>query len=173
MRKATRAAFGVIALASVLATAGPARAADDRAAARASGGDRAVALRVAQALLARPLDVQLMHVRCERVGARRFCGLTLSGVHFHRWIDTAVFLQEVDALVRGAFATDPAIAEVDLWTIVPADAGRGAVVSGDFARPAAATVYATSVARGRDPNAAANTFWDAQFRRDLDRGTAG
>jgi hypothetical protein len=145
-----------------------------RAELRASGGDRATAVRVATALFARPLDLQLTHVRCERVGARSFCGLTLSGVKFHRRIDTAAFERDVDALVRGALAVDPQIAEVDLWVTVPADAGKGAVVSGDFAMPTSATVYAVTVPRaGSAPSTGVNVFWDPIFRRELDAGTAG
>jgi hypothetical protein len=155
--------------------AGGARAANARVEARAAGGDRATAVRVAQALLARPLDLQLTRVRCERVGAERFCGLTLSGVKFHRRIDITAFVAEVRGLVRGAFAVDRSIAEVDLWVTVPADAGKGAVVSGDFALPTSATVYATSVPRAAATRTAGgpNVYWDRAFRRELVGGTTG
>lgn len=154
--------------------ASAAGAADVRAQARSSGGDRETALRVAAALLARPLSLQLVKVRCERAGDERFCGLTLSGVKFHRRIDRAGFEREVDTLLAGAFATDRHIVEVDLWTTVPADAGKGAIVSGDFAQPTSATVYATT-ARRRDaaPSRGANVFWDPTFRRELERGSTG
>jgi len=46
-------------------------------------------------------------------------------------------------------------------------------VSGDSVRPSVATVYATSVARGRGESVLTNAFWDPDFRRALDRGTAG
>ena len=152
-----------------------ASAADYRAEGRAAGGDRATAVRVAHALLARPLDVQLTRVRCERVGTAGFCGLTLSGVKFHRRVDTAVFQAEVDGLVHGAFAVDPTIAEVDLWVTVPADAGKGAIVSGDFAMPTSATVFATTVPRASAarPSANANVFWDPKFRSELQTGSTG
>jgi hypothetical protein len=148
---------------------------DYRAAGRAAGGDRATAVRVAHALLATPLDLQLTRVRCERVGAAGYCGLTLSGVKFKRRVDTAAFRAEVDGLIHGAFAVDPSIAEVDLWVTVPADAGKGAVVSGDFALPSSATVYATTVPRALAPRASdnPNVFWDKTFRAELDRGSAG
>ncbi len=146
-----------------------------RAELRATGGDRATALRVANALFAQPLDLQLMRVRCERVAERSFCGLTLSGVKFHRRLDTTTFERNVDALVHGAFAVDPAIAEVDLWVTVPADAGKGAVVSGDFALPTSATVYAATTQRTQTtaPSVGANVFWDPTFRRELDAGSRG
>jgi hypothetical protein len=149
--------------------------ADYRAQARATGGDRPTALRVAHALLARPLALQLTRVRCERAGGDSFCGLTLSGVKFHQRVDTATFRAEVDALVRGALAVDPSIAEVDLWVTVPLDAGKGAIVSGDFAQPSSATVFATTVPRAAvaQPSGGANVFWDPKFRAELARGSAG
>lgn len=173
MRRATS-ALALAALAGLLLHAQPASA-DARVEARAAGGDRATAVRVARALLARPLAVQLTRVRCEHVGVRRYCGLVLSGVKFHRRVDTKAFLAEVSGLVRGAFAAEPLIAEVDLWVTVPLDAGKGAVVSGDFAQPTSATVYATTVARDDVARAARgpNVFWDPAFRRELAGGSTG
>jgi hypothetical protein len=152
-----------------------AASADPRAEGRAAGGDRTTAVRVAHALLAQPLALQLTKVRCERTGAERFCGLTLSGVKFHRRVDAAAFWAEVDGLVRGAFAVDPAIGEVDLWVTVPADAGKGAVVSGDFALPTSLTVFATTVPRGQSPRwcGDANVFWDPAFKREIAQGSSG
>lgn len=174
MRKVTSAAVAIVAVAASLGVA-LAAPVDYRAQGRAAGGDRATALRVAHALLARPLAMQLTRVRCERAGNDSFCGLTLSGVKFHRRVDTAAFTAEVGALVRGAFAVDPAIAEVDLWVTVPLDAGKGAIVSGDFAQPSSATVFATTVPRalaGR-PDADGNQFWDPKFRAEIAHGSDG
>jgi hypothetical protein len=174
LRKVTSAA---VAIAAIAASVGVALAApaDYRAQGRAAGGDRATALRVAHALLAQPLALQLTRVRCERAGNDRICGLTLAGVKFHRHVDTAAFRAEVDALVRGAFAVDPAIAEVDLWVTVPLDAGKGAIVSGDFAQPSSATVFATTVPRALAARAdtGANVFWDPKFRAELALGSDG
>jgi hypothetical protein len=153
-------------------TAALAATPDARAAARAAGGDRATALRVAELLLAQPLPIQLTKVRCERFGDQRFCGLTLSGVKFHRRIDRRAFEAQVDGLIARSFAADPQIVEVDLWTTVPADAGKGAVVSGDFALPTSATVFAATARRGDTaPSRGRNAFWDPAFLRDLERGT--
>lgn len=147
----------------------------DRAELRAAGGDKALAVRVADRLLSPALPLQLVRIRCERAGGNSYCGLTLSGVKFKRRVDTAAFRAEVDGLVRGAFAVDPSIAEVDLWVTVPADAGKGAVVSGDFAMPSSATVYATTVPRALAAHAAenANVFWDPKFRAELAAGSNG
>ena len=125
--------------------------------------------------LPRPLDLQLTRVRCEDAAGASYCGLTLSGVKFHGRVDTAAFRAEVDELVHGAFAVDPAIAEVDLWVTVPADAGKGAIVSGDFAMPSSATVFATTVPRGLagSPSGSDNVFWDPTFRSELAQGSNG
>ena len=143
-----------------------------RATGRAAGSVRATAIRVAQALLARPLDVALTQVRCEAYRAQHFCGLVLSGVTFHRALDRAAFERDVDALIATAFGVDAGIAEIDLWVTVPANAGKGAVVSGDFALPTSATVYATTATRAHAAHASTgpNVFWDPTFRAELVRG---
>ena len=166
---------GAVALTALVLLAPLGARAATRAELRSGGGDRATALRVADALFARPLDLQLMRVRCERVAAESFCGLTLSGVKFHRRLDTAAFEHDVDTLVHDALAVDPRIAEIDLWVTVPANAGKGAVVSGDFAVPTSATVYAATTPRAQTtpPSSGANVFWDPTFRRELDAGSAG
>jgi hypothetical protein len=175
LRKAIRLGCALALALACCAPAARAATSDLRAQGRAAGGDRATALRVAHALLARPLALQLLRVRCERAGDERFCGLTLSGVKFHQRVDAGAFWAEVNGLVRGAFAADPAIAEVDLWVTVPADAGKGAVVSGDFALPTSLTVFATTVARGLSPRAGndANVFWDPTFEREIAHGSTG
>jgi hypothetical protein len=172
LRKVTSLALAGLAL---ILCARPAQAVDYRAAGRAAGGDRATALRVAHALLARPLALQLTRVRCERVGAAGFCGLTLEGTKFHQRVDTAAFQSEVDGLVRAAFAVDASLAEVDLWVTVPAGSAEGAVVTGDFALPTAKTVFATTVPRALSahPSENANVFWDPIFRSKLALGSTG
>ena len=171
MRRALAAASVCLGLACVAAAAGAPNA---RVLERSFGGDRLTAIQIAQALLARPLAVQLTRVTCERYREQRFCGLVLSGVKFHRRMDTASFEAEVDELVRGAYAADPEIAEVDLWVTVPIETGKGEVVSGDFAQPAFATVYATTTERGdASPARGPNVFWDPTFRRELALGSTG
>jgi hypothetical protein len=175
LRKATRLGVALAALLFGFGTTVAGAATDYRAAGRSAGGDRALALRVAHVLLARPLDLQLTRVRCEQAAGASYCGLTLSGVKFHGRVDTAAFRTEVDQLVHGAFAVDPAIAEVDLWVTVPANAGKGAIVSGDFAMPSSATVFATTVPRGLagSPSGSDNVFWDPKFRSELAQGSDG
>lgn len=146
-----------------------------RAAARARGGDRADALTVGRALLAHPLPAQLTQIRCEHSGTHRICGLVVSGVKFKHPLDRRAFLDEVELLVRGAFAVAP-LEEVDLWTTVPLDAGKGAVVSGDLAVATAATVFAVTVPRdalGRLDNqleSDRDIYWDPAFEDSLAKG---
>jgi hypothetical protein len=169
----------VLALAALLAAAPHAVTVtgSTRALQRATGSDRPTAVTVGTALLAKPLPAQLLKVRCDRAGEHRVCGLVVSGVKFHRPLDRHAFLGEVRDLIAGAFAAAP-IEEVDLWTIVPLDAGKGAVVSGDFAKPTSATVFAVTVTRAdlrRLPALLAgahDVFWDPAFARDLDAGGA-
>jgi len=148
-----------------------------RALQRATGSDRPTAVVVAMSLLAHPLPAQLLKVRCDRAGEHRVCGLVVSGVKFHRPLDRTAFLGELHDLIAGAFAAAP-IEEVDLWTTVPLDAGKGAVVSGDFAQPSSATVFAVTVTRAELPQLSAilagshNVFWDPVFARQLAAGGA-
>ncbi|HEV2737408.1 MAG TPA: hypothetical protein VGU66_02405 [Candidatus Elarobacter sp.] len=156
-----------------------ARAEDARVVQRSSGSDVAAARRIAAALLARPLPAQLLKVRCERVGRHVDCGLTVSGVKFHRALDVRSWDDEIAALVDGAFAALPDADEIDCWATVPLDAGKGTVVSGDYAKPTAATVFSITVPRaGRGKVRArlpggAGVFWDPAFRASLSKGTTG
>ena len=130
-------------------------------------------------LLAHPLPAQLLQVRCERAGPHADCGLVLSGVKFKRILDRRRWNAEVAALIAGAFAAAGAVDEIDLWATVPLDAGKGVVVSGDFARPTSATVFSITVPRaGRAAARArlrsgAGVFIDAAFAAALAKGTRG
>jgi len=118
-------------------------------------------------------------VRCERVGPHVDCGLTVSGVKFHRALDVRAWDDEIAALIEGAFAAVPEAGEIDCWATVPLDAGKGTVVSGDYAKPTAATVFSITVpragrghVRARLPGGA-GVFWDPAFRASLSKGTTG
>jgi hypothetical protein len=158
---------------------GAARAEDARVIQRTSGSDVATARRIAAALLAHPLAAQLLRVRCERVGRHVDCGLTVSGTKFHRRLDLRAWNAEIAALVEGAYAAVPDADEIDCWATVPLDAGRGAVVSGDYAKPASATVFSITVPRADRAGVrarlarGAGVFWDPAFRASLSKGTTG
>jgi hypothetical protein len=187
-----RAAAAAVVAAAVALAPPPARAAepppavvrelpldDPRVTARSTGGDFVTARHVAARLLARPLPAQLLRVRCERAGPHADCGLSVSGVKFHRAMDLAAWNAEIADLIDGAFAVAPDADEVDCWAVVPLDAGKGTVVSGDYAKPTAATVFSITVPRAarRDVRAklarGTGVFWDPAFRASLSKGTAG
>lgn len=147
-----------------------------RATERARGSDRATAVAVGRALLARPLSAQLVQVRCEKLGEHRLCGLVLSGVKFKHPLDRRGFLSEVRELIEGAFAEAP-LEEVDLWTTVPLGTVDGPVVSGDLAVKTAATVFAVTVPRAalaRLPDqlgSGRDLYWDPTFAASLAKET--
>jgi hypothetical protein len=152
---------------------------DARVMQRSSGSDVATARTIAAALLARPLTAQLLRVRCERVGAHVDCGLVVSGKKFHRRLDVRSWNDEIASLIERAYAAAPQIDEVDCWAVVPLDAGKGAVVSGDYAKPTAATVFSVSVPRAARGDVrsrlatGSGVFWDPAFRATLSKGSSG
>jgi hypothetical protein len=155
----------------------PARADDARVVQRTSGSDVTLARRIAARLLARPLPAQLLRVRCERIGRHADCGLIVSGTKFHRPLDVAAWNAEIAALIDGAFAAAPDVDEIDAWATVPLDAGKGTVVSGDIAKPTAATVFSITVPRAARGEVRARlaagrgVFWDPAFRASLAKGS--
>jgi hypothetical protein len=170
----------VLLTAALCARAALAASADDpRVVQRSAGGDVATARRIAAALLAHPLPAQLLRVRCESSGAHVDCGLVVEGTKFHRVLDLAAWDAEIVGLIAGAYAAAPAVDEVDCWATVPLDAGRGAIVSGDFARPTSATVFSITVPRAQRGRVAQRlaggrgVFWDPAFRVALSKGTRG
>jgi hypothetical protein len=152
---------------------------DARVVGRSSGTDVATARRIAAALLGRPLAAQLLRVRCERVGAHVDCGLVVSGVKFHRPLDLRAWNEEIASLIDGAYAAAPDVDEVDCWAVVPLDAGKGAIVSGDLAQPTSATVFSITVPRSARRSVrsrlagGSGIFWDPAFRGSLSKGSRG
>ena len=146
---------------------------------RSAGSDVATARKIAAALLVRPLAAQLLRVRCERVGTHVDCGLVVSGTKFHGRLDVRSWNAEVASLIDGAYAAAPEVDEVDCWAIVPLDAGKGAIVSGDYAQPTSATVFSVSVPRATRGDVrsrlatGSGVFWDPAFRGSLSKGSGG
>jgi hypothetical protein len=149
-------------LAVVLLAASPSVANLD-ATARASGSAHAIAVNVGERLFTTTWPVQVLQVIANNVDSHVVVGMRLSGVKFHEPTEQPQFDVEVSGLVQRAFATDPAIEEVDVWATVPVSVGKGLVVSGDLAMPTTRTVFAISVRRGESPDALASR---------LRRGTA-
>ena len=156
-----------------------ARADEARALARSSGSDLQTARTIARVLLAHELPAQLTHVRCERAGPHVDCGLVVSAEHFHRPLDAAGWNAEIAGLVASAYAAAPYVDEVDCWGTVPLDAGKGAIVSGDYAVPTSATVFSITVPRAQRDAVRARladgrgVFWDPAFRASLSKGAHG
>lgn len=168
----------MLGLAAVLTAA--ARFASATAEERAQGGDRVTATRIVAAILAARPPAQVTHVRCERINGHRACGIVVDGVKFKRLLTLAAWNAEITGLVERAFASAPDLEEVDCWAVVPLDAGRGVIVSGDYAKPTSATVFSITVPRVRRGRTAArlresgtDVFWDPAFRTSLAKGTRG
>jgi hypothetical protein len=143
---------------------------------RAEGNDRAQAVELGTVLLATRWPAQVLKVRIDAALGHRVAGIVVSGTRFHEALDEAGFLREVQSLVTLTLAHAP-VEEVDLWTTVPLDAGKGAVVSGDLAEPTSRTVFAVTVRRADLPRLAAilhsdAVFWDAAWRASLRNGHA-
>jgi len=142
-----------------------------RAVGRAEGNDRAQAIALGETLLGTIWPVQILKVRVDTALGHRVAGLVLSGVKFHTSLDEAAFLAEVKSLITLSFARAP-VEEVDLWVVVPLDAGQGAIVSGDLAQPTSRTVFTVTVRRAELPRLDAilhsdDVFWDARWRASL------
>jgi hypothetical protein len=163
----------------ILSLSKDARADDPRVVLRSTGGDIATARRIAAALLVRPLPAQLLRVRCERSGSHADCGLVVSGTKFHRTLDLRSWGAEIAGLIEAAFAAAPEVEEIDCWATVPLDAGKGTVVSGDYAKPTSANVFSITVPRAQRASvrarlsSGAGVFWDPAFRASLSKGTRG
>jgi hypothetical protein len=103
----------------------------------------------------------------------------VSGTRFHRPLDLHGWNAEIAGLVERAFAAAPEVDEIDCWATVPLDAGKGAIVSGDYARPTSATVFSITVPRAARGVVGARladgrgVFWDPAFRASLSKGTGG
>jgi len=103
----------------------------------------------------------------------------VSGVKFHRVLDLPAWNAEIAGLVNGAYAAAPDVDEIDCWATVPLEAAKGTVVSGDYAKPTAATVFSITVPRAAKATVharldkGAGVFWDPAFRASLSKGSPG
>jgi len=151
-------------------TAPPSVGATD-AYARAAGNRKPMAVRIGRDLFRTVWPAQVLNVYADGVTGHDVAGLHVSGVHFHHQLTRAEFLDEIDDLVERAFAAAP-IEEVDIWTSVPLNVGKGVVVAGDLAKPTFRTVFTVSVHRGEGASALRHrlqqgegVFWDQDWER--------
>ena len=140
------------------------------AAARASGNRRDVAAHIGATLFRTEWPAEVNQISANAVGRHLIVGVRMWGVRFHRPLSREAFVNEVVSVVGQIFALAPQAEEVDLWTSVPLSVGRGAVVSGDLARPTSRTVFALTAIRGETTPAlrervlrGENVYWDLQW----------
>lgn len=147
----------------VPAYAVPAEDVNIDAAARATGNDRAEAVMVARALLARSWAAQIVRVRVDRAASHRVAGITLLGVKLKRHVDSKSFYREANELVDLALAADPKLEEVDLRATVPALHKQEV---GEMDEPFVQTVFTLTVRRD-DPRTR-EAYFDPLWRAQLD-----
>jgi hypothetical protein len=147
------------------------------ASARAEGNRLADARRLGTVLLAHTWPAQVLKVRVDGTGTHEVAGLVISGVKFHGPLDERGFLAEIAALVQRSFAASR-VEEADVWVTVPVSAGKGAIVSGDFAQPTSRIVFSATLRRADAPSGSAVlavlhrgrvVFWDPAWRAALRR----
>jgi peptidoglycan/xylan/chitin deacetylase (PgdA/CDA1 family) len=136
---------------------------------RIAGNAPGMAEGVAVALLARRFPEQILKVHVLSLRPATVAGIVLSGVKFHRTVNREQFEADVADMVGLAFSA-AAIDEVDIWATVPLEVRAGASVSGDYAVPAAKTVFSAAVTRaqlraGGTVNLG-NVYIDPEFLRE-------
>ena len=165
------ATFGIVLLAHGR-VAGGASMAGMNAAARAAGNRMPAARALGISLLQASWPAQITKVRVDGEGRHAIAGLVVSGVKFHRKLDTARFTAEVIALVDTAFSTS-SVEEVDVWATTPLPTRPHEIVSGDLAEPTSRVVYAATVRRSERTSFAArlragnDVYWDPAWRATI------
>lgn len=146
--------------------------ADLDAASRAAGNRKELAERVGEAVFKSEWPAQIFRVSANSIGSHVVIGLGLYGVKFHRPMTQAQFSAEVVGLVKRSFVAVPEAEEVDVWTVVPVDVGKGVIVSGDLAQPTTRTVFTVAVPRNHASDLSATSllrrsgvYWDEEWAR--------
>ncbi len=146
--------------------------ADLDAASRAGGNRKELAMRLGDAIFQNEWPVQIFRISADSIGSHVVVGLGLYGVKFHHPITQSEFAAEVSTLVKKAFDTLPDAEEVDVWTVVPINVGKGVIVTGDLAKPTTRTVFSVAVTRKNVPAlsvpslfAPSKAYWDEEWTR--------
>jgi hypothetical protein len=160
----------LLALLPAVAFAKQPTVADLDAASRAGGNRKELAMHLGGTLFKSQWPVQIFRVSADSIGTHIVLGLGLYGVKFHHPITQAEFAAEVAALVKQSFEAVPDAEEVDVWTVVPINVGKGVIVSGDLAKPTTRTVFSLTVTRKGAPALSApslfarsNAYWDEEW----------
>lgn len=150
------------------------------AAARATGNRRDLAQRIGGLIFSTRWPAEVSQISANELAGHLIVGIRVVGVKFHRPMTRDEFASEVVALVEATFAAAPGTEEIDLWASVPISVARGAVVSGDLAKPTSRTVFSLSARRGesaasmraRIGGPGDGVFWDSQWARTAFREPA-
>lgn len=161
--------------ASLLATgaqAHTASVADMDASSRAAGNRHDVALAVGEQIFRSAWPAQVFRVSANAIGKHVVVGLGVYGVKFHDPMTRAQFATQISELAQRAFTAAPEAEEVDIWTVVPIDVGKGVIVTGDLAKPTTRTVFTATVMRGSPDDLlpahllrGPKTYWDEEWAR--------
>jgi hypothetical protein len=142
------------------------------AAARAAGNRKDIATRIGDAIFATKWPAQVSQVSANQLDSHLIVGIRMWGVKFHQPMTRRDFVAQVVALAERAFAAQPGIEEIDLWTSVPIAVGKGVIVSGDLAKPTSRVVYSITIRHGEGSAALAaraagthGVFWDEEWAR--------
>lgn len=141
--------------------------------ARAAGNRRDIAQRIGDTIFAKEWPAEVTQIAANELDGHLIVGIRVLGVKFHRALTRDEFAGEVLSLVGAAFLAERSAEEVDLWVSVPIDVAKGAVVSGDLAKPTSRTVFSVSVQRGEDATSLQSrilggtdgVFWDPAWSR--------
>ena len=140
-------------LATTPAFAAAPSVADLDAHARATGNRKDIAIAVGDHLFRQEWPAQVMQVAANEMGSHLVLGLRINGVHFHRPMTRDEFYGEIASLVGECLAAAPQAEEIDVWTTVPLDVGKGVIVAGDLAKPTSRTVFTLTSRRGETSQA--------------------
>jgi hypothetical protein len=163
--------LGLLAISPIAAAASsPPPLAEVDAEARASGNRKDIAIKIGDAIFKTMWPAQVSQISANQLDDHLIAGIRIWGVKFHQPQTRAQYLSEVFALVHKAFAVEPSIEEIDVWTSVPIEVGKGVIVNGDLAKPTSRVVYSITVRRGEGAAALATraagtqgVFWDEEW----------
>ena len=143
------------------------------ATARSAGNRRDLAEQIGASVFATRWSAEVSQISANSLNGHVIVGIRLWGVKFHQPLTRGAFVAEVVEIVDRAFVAAPAVEEVDLWANVPITVAKGAIVSGDLAKPTSRTVFSLSARRGESAAslrarlsvASEGVFWDEQWAR--------
>jgi hypothetical protein len=165
--------LALLAMSPIAAVASsPPPVAEVDAEARAAGNRKDIAIKIGDAIFKTMWPAQVSQISANQLDDHLIVGIRVWGVKFHQPQTRAQYISEVLALVHKAFAVEPSIEEIDLWTSVPIAVGKGVIVNGDLAKPTSRGVYSITVRRGEGAAALAaraagtqGVFWDEEWAR--------